>query len=295
MILILLSVGPQPLLWGAVMDSHIPTVPQQSTATPALPCQVLPSQALPSLAHACHMDQMLLCLRLQSWFDTPNKPGAAFSGIPKAAAGSLKAKPQEQWSLTYIPPGPTGHVSSGCCPSQSRARKGKWGTGQCHQPSHTNTHLTQRGGTDLRKIAGICSSWAFCCILPGCNLIHTVQHLQIGNGTSTQIIKATQLYVCSSALVIFHSLIFAPLLHLAEHQMCINGGIFPLEESLYMLKEINVFSPHLQHYSLQDYLTNTSIEEMQTDLQGIVKKRSCQILKTLFWFVRQMNLESYLF
>lgn len=176
-----------------------------------------------------------------------------------------------------------------------RARKGKWGTGQCHQPSDTNTHLTQRGGTDLGKIVGIRSSWAFCCILPGCNLIHTVQHLQIGNGTSTQTIKATQLYACSSALVIFHSLIFAPLLHLAEHQMCINGGIFPLEESLYMLKEINVFSPHLQHYSLQDYLTNTSIEEMQTDLQGIVKKRSCQILKTLFWFVREMNLESYLF
>lgn len=146
------------------MEPHILTVPQLGTAAP-----VLPSQPLPSLAHACYTEQMLLHLRHQSWLETPNRPGAAFSGISEAAVGSLKAKHGVQWRLTHIPSGPTGRARPGCCPSQSRAHKGKWGMGQCHQPSHASTHLTQRwGGTDLKTL-GICSSWVFCCILPGCS------------------------------------------------------------------------------------------------------------------------------
>lgn len=149
------------------MDSHI------LTAVPVLPCQVLPSHSLPSLAHMLYRADA-------SSLETPEliwdaqQTRSSLLGDLRGCNWSLKATPGVQWSLTHIPSGPRGHVRSGCCcPLQSRARKGKWGTGQWHQPSHISTHLAQGGGgTDLKTL-GICSSWVFFCILPGCSNPHS--------------------------------------------------------------------------------------------------------------------------
>lgn len=164
MILVFLSAGPQPPLWGAVMDPSILTVPQLSTAAPALPCQVLPSQALPSQAQTCRTEQMLLHLRLQSWFETLNPR------CNKASLTSLQVHtPCDVWL-------------------QSRARGSEEQGNATNFPHQHPSHTRRRRRNTLRETVGICKYFVVFCL--GVT-IHTVRYLlQIGNGTSTQTIKA---------------------------------------------------------------------------------------------------------
>lgn len=192
MILVFLSVGPQSLLWGADMDSHILTAPQQSTAAPVLPRQVLSPQALLSLAHTCHTEQMLLHLRLQSWFETPSKPGAAFSGISEAATGSPKAKPWvHEASLTplQVPQAMWGLAAAPCRAEHARGTEVQGNATNLLMPAPTS-HKEEKAQTKGEQWGSAAAEHLFVFFLG--LTTHTVEHkLQIDNGTATQTIKAT--------------------------------------------------------------------------------------------------------